>query len=325
MASSTTVTLSDLIEEALSRLHPATERPAEVALAADALASTSDTTITLTGDYAAVRPSTLLEVGQELLLVTGRDTSTPPVFTVARGYAGTPKAAAVTGTVVRISPLWTRYEVYRAILRCFAGPLTAYLPCLTSTTITVTANTYFLSMPAACIDVMRVGVSSIPGSSISKWDEVPQWEFIEDVPVAVVATGKMLTFPPMLAQGQTLHVTYQTAYAWSGGTATPAEAETITLPAAAMDLPSLYASSWMVMGREVSRLELDRVEEWNKDAAIRQGVNLRLATTLWGEFYRRLDEARKVQNVPQRRVYRKMGTLTNGRYIGGSSVRRRRV
>ena len=56
----------------------------------------------------------------------------------------------------------------------------------------------------------------------------------------------------------------------------------------------------------MSRLDLDTLGEWNQDAAIRGGQNLRLMRELWGEYYRRLDEARSIYSVPKHRPYRKM-------------------
>lgn len=324
MATSTTLVLGDVIEEAMALLYRPVERPMQCAVGSDALTSSSaDTTCTLSGDYSSVRVSTVIESGQELILVTARSADATPIFTVARGYAGTPVSAHTTGTVVLVGPLWARYEVRRSILRCFNGPLSAYLPNLTSTTLTTATNSYFVSMPAATVDVVRVAVSSVLSGSVSHWDEISQWDFIEDVPTAVVSTGKMLTFPYGFPTGQSLHVTYQTTYAWSGGTSDPAEAETVPIPAAGADLPALYAAAYQVFAREISRLELDRISEWNSEAAVRQGVNLRMAQTLWTEFYRRLDEARKVQNVPRHRAYRPMRTMSNGRWTNGAPLRRR--
>lgn len=318
MSSSTTATLSDLLEETLAILYRANERPAQCTLGSDALSSTSDTSFTLAGTYTAVQATTVMEFGQELILVTDRTADAIPTFTGARGYAGSPRSTHLTGEVGLISPLWTRFEVRRAILRAFAGPLTTYLPNLTTSTVTTTANQYFASLPATTIEVFRVAVSQISGSSLSVWDEITQWDFHEDVPTSVVATGKMLTFPYGFPAGQALHVTYQTPYAWSGGTADPAETETVSIPSTALDLPALYAAACQVMGREITRLELDRIEEWNQEAAIRQGINLKIATAMWQEFYRRLDEAKRVQNIPRRRPYRKMRQQGMGRWVNGT-------
>lgn len=306
-------------------LQRANERPAQVVVGSNALDSVSDTTLTLTGTIAAVQPTTLLEVGQELLLVTARSADATPVFTVVRGYAGTPKATAATGATVLIKPTWPRYEVRRRVLRAFSGPMTTYLPSITSTKVDVVANTYYVEMPSNCIDVLRVGFTTLDGSSTSQWTEITQWEFVEDVPTTIVASGKMLTYPYGFQSGQDLHVTYQRPYTWSAGGDDPAEAATIDVPVGAEDLPALYAAAYMASNREIARNELDKVEEWNQEAAMRQGMNLRLVSMLWGEFYRRLDECRRVQGVPKKRSYRKLQVITNGRWSNGGRKWRRGV
>lgn len=328
MATSTTLTLSDIIEEAMSLLYRPIERPLQFAVGADAITSTSDASFQMAADNLAVQVSSLLEVERELMLVTAKDSSSPPVLTVERGYAGTggvKVASAPTGTTVLVRPLWARNDVYRAILRCFSGSLATHLPSIDSVTKTLATGAYYVSMPANTIDILRVGMTEygVAGTSqADAWEEVGQWELIEDVPTTVVSTGKMLTLPRWLPVGQEFHVTYQIPYAWSGGTDVPAETETISVPSVAVELPALYAAAHCVLGREISRLELDRIEEWNQEAAIRQGVNLRLATQLWNEFYRRLDEARRVQNLPRRRPYRAMKVHMGGRWNNGFGRRR---
>jgi hypothetical protein len=99
-----------------------------------------------------------------------------------------------------------------------------------------------------------------------------------------------------------LIVTYQAPYTFTG----TGEAATVDVPLGSEDLAPLWAAAYGLSRREVSRSELDKIEEWNQDQAYRQGVNLRLVQQTWGEFYRRLDEARKIQYVPRHRPYRKM-------------------
>jgi hypothetical protein len=326
VATYATLTLSDVIEETLAILYRPTERPRQCMLGSNALtALDTDTTFTLSGTYTAVQATTIIEIGNELILCTAKSADATPVFTCVRGYAGTPVEAHTTGDAVLMSPTWSRYDIRRAILRCFRGVLTTYLPFITSTTLDVVASADYIALPSNCIEVHRVGLTALENESHSMWRELPNWSFIEDIPTSIVSSGKILTHPYGFTAGQDLFVTYQAPYAWSGATEDPADSETISIPAGAQDLPSMYAAAFMVLNREVTRLELDRIEEWNQEAAIRQGVNLRLAQSLWSEFYKRLDEARRQQNVPKYRPFRKMAPLHGGRWVNGGRNWRRQV
>lgn len=300
MATLTTLTLQELIEETLSRLYRTTERPRQVVIGSDALSSTSDTTLTLSsGTVPSV--SDVLEVGQELLLVTAVSADATPVITVSRGYAGTPAVAAASGTIGVVNPLWARFEVRRAILRAFSGTLTVYLPSIVSEAYSSGTGLQYVELPEDTLEVLAV---SHMDSNSGLLSELYGWHFREDLPASVVASGKLLRVAFAYSAGDEIIITRHAAYAWSD--TPPTEASTITLPSFGEDLPALYASAYLVMNREVSRLELDRIEEWNQEAAIRQGVNLRMAQSLWTEFYRRLDEARRVQNRPKIRPFVKM-------------------
>ena len=52
-----------------------------------------------------------------------------------------------------------------------------------------------------------------------------------------------------------------------------------------------------------------KIEEWNQTVAMQQGVNLRWARELWGEVYRRVDEAKSMLALPKHRPFRKMPHL----------------
>jgi hypothetical protein len=93
---------------------------------------------------------------------------------------------------------------------------------------------------------------------------------------------------------------------WSSHPTEPTESATVTLPEGAEDLPALYASAWAVSSREISRGEIDRAEEWNRSEPQRGGVSLSLSKMLWQNFYRSLDEVRRLSPLPVNRPYVKM-------------------
>lgn len=310
-----TLSLSDLIEEALAILYRVTERPLQVVMGTNDLgASTSDVTFTVT-DASAINPPVPVEFGQELVLVTAKSDAATPVLTASRAYAGTPAAAHAEGSVGLINPQWPRREVRRGVLRCIRGPLNTYVPRITSAVYTPTSGKFHLTLPEETLRVFRVGFTKYTPSGLSteteQWREVSQWDYVADVPTEVASTGKMLAFPPGFANPsasgsstQKFYITHQLAWAWSGGTHDPAEAETIKLPVGAEDLPALYAAAFLLARRELTRLEVDKIEEWSQEASIRQGINMRAIQQLWQEFYRRVDEVHRLQTIPRHRPFR---------------------
>lgn len=304
MATTVTLTMSDMIDQTLSELYRLSERPYQTTVGSnDLTASAADVTLTL-GDGSNVNVSDILEVDAELLLVTGKTADATPVFTVTRRYAGTALAAHVEGSVVLKSPQFTRTQIKNRIERFFSGPAHTYLPSITSETMQREPDLQYIVMPATCVRVLSVRhFNTMTGRII----DVGTWRFEEDLPADVVPTGKALRLSTLISDDDDMIVTWQRTYAWS--TTPITEASTIAAPLGTEDLPVLWASAYLTARREVTRLELDTVEEWNQEQATRLGVSLRQVRDLWGEFYRRVDEARKTQYVPRHRPYRKMPNL----------------
>lgn len=305
MSSPSSVTLGDLIEGALNALHQESERPLQLTVGANALNNNlTDTNVTISGDTQnRISAPMLLEHGQELMLVTDKSSASVPVYTVIRGYAGTPHSAAPTGTPLLLEPTWSRYKVRQAILTCFRRTLNSKLPNLVTAQFAPVLNQAIIELPSNTIDVNRVVY-------IDPWngrpDDVFSWDFYDDMPSST--TGKLIRLDPCTPHrwnaDTNLYVTYQTPYEWTpaaGGDPTddPAEDATTSMPLGSEDLPSLYAAAYVLLNRELSRIQMDRTEEWTTEAAVRGGVSMRLVQQSWSNFYAALDEARSMQNVPR--------------------------
>lgn len=293
-----TRTLGDMIEETLDNLYRMSERPYETTVGSDDLSTVSDTQMTL-ADPGAVARTTKLEIGSEVLLVTAKSSDATPVFTVSRGYGNTTKTTHATGDVVKINPTWHRYELERWIKRCYQTVLNSKLPNIESQVMNRTTGLQYIEMPADTVDVYSVRhLSSITGRMI----DIGYWQYEDQIPTSVIQSGKIVRVSAEIDDADDLIVTYQVPYEWSG----TGETAEINQPLGSDDLAPLWAAAYAVARREVSRSELDKIEEWNQEQAIRAGVNLRLLRDMWGEFYRRLDEAKNIHRVPRHRPYRKM-------------------
>ena len=125
------------------------------------------------------------------------------------------------------------------------------------------------------------------------------------MPTGLVTNGRILRTPASVSKDDKLIIDVQLPYVFTGA----GEAATVPLPVSGQDIPVLYAAAYGQSRREVSRAELDKIEEWNQDQAIRAGVNLRMIRDMWGEVYRRVDEAKRNHRMPKTRPYQKMPTV----------------
>lgn len=302
MATTTTLTLGGLIDDTLEMLYRTSERPFQVEVGSSALDSPTDKTLTV-DDADRVQATDVLEIGDELMLITAKSNDATPVLTVSRGYAGTQASSGhATNAVALINPPWPRSSISDWIQRCFKSVMNAQLPNRVSELMTRTTDQQWISMPE---NTMRVySVRHMIGQT-GRIIDVGGWQFEQDMPTGLVSTGKALRTPTSIENNDELVVVYQTPYSFTGS----GDEATISVPIGAEDISALWAAAYAVTRREVNRLDVDKIEEWNQEAAMRQGVNLRWARELWGEVYRRIDEAKSMQGLPKYRTYRKMPHL----------------
>lgn len=307
MATLVTVTRAQLIDEALDWLYQAQERPRPVRIGTDDLADADDTSLTLhAADHGLVFETSILELRQELMLVTVKSTDENPVFTVSRGYASTPNVeGAVLNDELLLSPTYGRYKVATNVARFFDGPANTWLPRKVTASYTRVTDMQLVELPADTMRVLSVRYSNTETGRLIYLDD--GYIFHDDLPAAISSTGKALKTPTLVSNTDELIIVTQEPYAWTEpdpDTTVHDEDDTIDLPAGSQDLPALYAAAYTATGRELQRAELDSIEEWNQDEVIRTGANVRLINQLWSTFYRRLDEARRIHGVPKRREYR---------------------
>lgn len=305
MGPTVSVTLADLVDETLEMLYRYEERPAQTLTTTTMTAASTTVEV---GDATLFTATDLIEIEREILLVTAVSS---PELTVSRGYGGTPVNSAVgTGVEVRKSPRWGRYKVARQIQRSLGSIETTVYP-VESEEYTIGATTkLFLELPANTAWVENVRYQD---TTTGRLVDVGGWEFHYNLPTTVAAGGVALQLPSTVAEDDVIIVSRRTNYAWTdtsagdGSTTTsPEEDDTVLLPVAGRDLPVLYAAASLALGKEATRQDLDRIEEWSEEAARAQGVNLRTVRDLWGTYYRRLDEVQRTYPMRAHRPYQKM-------------------
>jgi len=101
----------------------------------------------------------LVEVDQEIMLVTAANTSTR-TLTVARGYAGTTAATHSDKANIFINPTFPRKSVFDAV---FDNIVRLYPSLYNVTTTNVTANTTYQEVPASTVEVLTSYVQNADG------------------------------------------------------------------------------------------------------------------------------------------------------------------
>ena len=299
------VTLSSLVDRVLLELQDPTTMPLHSTLAAGITAS--ETTLTL-ASADSVNISDVLECGSELMLVTGKTSDPIPVITVSRGYYSSTAAVHAIGAVVAVNPRHPRVRVADAIKRAYPRLEALGLPLVETTTMNRAAGAQYVVLAESTRDVLRVGyVHTVSG----RWYDLGNWEMIDNYPTSLVASGKVLRLSSAISDDDDLQVTCQVPYRWSTWPAAPTEAATITMVEGSEDLPAVYATAWLLSRREIARTDLSRSEEWNQGEPSRGGVSAATVRLQWQEFYRALDEAKRLVpgSVPVHRPYLTMSRI----------------
>lgn len=284
----TTVSLGSLVDSALYEIeHPAERGVALVMSASDFLENATDTQFKL--QAGTLKVNDLAEFGSELVLVTAKTADVTPIYTVHRGYYNTTAVAHAAGTTGHSNPQFPRRRAAEFVNRALTRMEALGVALITSETMTRVAGLRQVVLPA---DVRQVLQVLYVNPTTGRVMELDGWMEHDNVPASVSATGKVLSLPWYVMDADDLQVVYSEPYSWTGDF--PDESATVVLPSAAVDIPSTYAAAMLISGREVSRMQLDRVEEWAQTEPLRGNGGGALVRAKWQEFYRLLDEARRV-------------------------------
>lgn len=280
----TTVTLGELIERTLYELEAPTERGKPVVLGSDL--DDNDTTFTLTSG--SLQESDLVEFGAELLLVTTKSADLTPLYTVQRGYYNTTRAAHATSDVGYANPQFPRRRVADFVDRSLVRLEALGAPLLVAEMFEREEGTRIVELPAAARQVLRVTYYNEESGRLLDLNGWEQFFVATDIST----NGNILAAPWYVTDDDQLQVTYTTRYTWDG--TFPDEDAILTIHAAAVDLPASYAAAMLLSGREISRQQLDRASEFSQTEPMRSTGGGALVRAKWQDFYRALDEARRV-------------------------------
>ncbi len=286
-----TVTLATIVDRALqeARSHYEVGRPCLRSVSLDATANTFTLNV-------AAAVGDILEFAAELMLVTAKNTDPNPIYTVARGWNGSTAVAHSANETGFINPSFTRKGASEGAQRSLSAIEAGNLPILRTAryTPTVDPNDALLPTPTGQLVVELAADTSDVWYVRNGIEDIPRARFRDNLPVTVYTTGRCLFLPLGWQATWNVDVTRLTPYRWSTYPAAPTEAATLEIPEGAEFLPSCYATAWLLTGREVSRSEIDRTEEYSRTIGLRDGVTRAVVREAWSTFYRKMDEARRL-------------------------------
>lgn len=296
---STSKTLDAFIDEALAEIVRYDERGYGVTTSsAMTLAST-----TLTSDAGAkISPTDVIEIGSELMLVSAVSADVIPVLTVSRGYDNTTIATHASGVVATVNPSFTRKRVGLAIQRAFPAIEAGRVFNVVTESLTREPGMEFALFSVPVRDVLRVGYMDGYG----RFEPVVDgWRFFDDMPTSTAPNGQIIRVPRYVNDDDELVVTYSTPFRWSSYPASPSGTDTMTMPEGSEHLPCQYAVAWLAVGRELSRQDIDRTEEWNRSQGYTSGLSTSLIKQMWAQFYQALANAARLYVPEVARPYRR--------------------
>jgi len=284
----TTVTLGSLIDSALYEIeHPSERGIALVMSSSNYLENATDAQFAL--QSGALKVNDLAEFGSELVLVTEKSADVTPIYTVHRGYYGTTAVAHGAAATGQANPQFPRRRAADFVNKALTRMSALGVPLISSGTFNRESGKRQIVLPEDVHQVLQVLYVNPTTGRVLPLDG---WQEYDNLPTTLASSGKVLSIPWYVMDADDIHVVYSEPYTWTG--TFPEEDATVTLPAAAVDLPATYAAAMLVAGREVSRAQLDRVEEWAQTEPLRGQGGGALVRAKWQEFYRLLDEARRV-------------------------------
>lgn len=280
--------LGDLVEEVVSTLYGHTDVPMLGALVGAVDADSDELALDFGNNPGAARPTGIVEVDNELILITRFDAdngvaSIPPW---GRGHNGTTAAAHAAGAKVTVRPRFPRKQVKQVlnqVLQASCPPLFAAKDLDPIDTGAFVQLGY--PLPAGTLRVLRVDATEFGGDS-------PLFErrMIRDWTVREVAGQRLLELP-FWNQFQTVQVTVAAAPAPLVNDAD--DFATVTgLPESAADLAVLGTIARLVLGAELARQQTSSVEASSRTERIQAGSGTTISRYFQALYTQRLEAER---------------------------------
>lgn len=231
--------------------------------------------------YSTMGGTGLLEIGSELIQMTGFDaaSNTATIPTWGRAQLGTSQTTLTAGSKVTVNPLWPYWHSAQAIIDGLRG-MYPQLFAVKNTEFSSTVMTERYALPSDVEDVLDMRIKWQPGLD---W-EYPLTRFTIDT--SMLDGNRYLYMPALGQSGRTIRVTYKAIPTYPTGPAdTSWTFESSGFPSSSEDLPILRAAGSLVIDAEASRLQ-DYSSEQSDRARFIQGGSGTAASRRFDEMYK---------------------------------------
>lgn len=240
-------------------------------------ASMTDTqgTISYRGFLPAWGPGSLIQVGEERMLVTEND-DVNHTATVVRGWDGTTAAAHTAGEPIILEPRGDRGEVVNLINDCL-NDMFPELFRVDAVEVDYSASIIGYEIPNEAHRILQVSALTAP--SALYWEPIFDWHIEDNADTGHFSTGKAIMINTSLPVGGKFRVKYGTTF-------TPVTGESQDLETDAglddymVDLPYYYALSRLLPGEEQLRSQIHAAENHQRAQDVPGFLALRT-----GEWY----------------------------------------
>ncbi len=225
--------------------------------------TSSDTTVTFEMPLETISTGAYLGIDLEVLYVKSVD-STSSVATVRRGMLGSTAATHATGALVYVNPLFSKWQIFKALNIEIASLSGADNGLFAETAFTLTTQsvqrTY--NIPDANVDlrqILEIRYDS-PGAE-NYWPVVPKRHFmvIRDLEAdATNTSGMSIRIDDSFVPGRDLVVRYAGDFTALSSTLSSDAQTTTKLGATMLDIPAIGAAARLMAGRVAKRTFIER-------------------------------------------------------------------
>ncbi len=286
-----TVTLADMKGRIKQTLQGYTRNQEQITWLSAPMTA-SDTTFTVDLTTVGLVSRGLVQIGDELLLVSSFNRNTGEVTVAAgvngRGRENTTAASHAINDIVTMDPDYPRQRITEAINDTIQATYPD-LYVMDSVEFPKVAAKYEYEMPAAAEDVLRVTFDTIGPSRV--WPGSQEWRFNPQASTSSngTTTGKSLAIGDFITPGRSIRAIYTKKPGVFTDDSQDYET-TIGYPERTIDMIQFGAVARLLTGVESARLQQKSVEATERAPLVPTGAASNASQYFWGMYRQRLNE-----------------------------------
>lgn len=233
----------------------------------------SETPIQVNAFLPSVGTGSILQIGEEYILVTAVSGTTTLTLTVIRGWLGSTAASHSMNDPVYINPTLKSFEVLPLVNECLRM-IYPHLFVVDTTTLSYSPASLGYDMPANCGFPLRVDAQQ--DSIAYMWKRINDWQYIPNADTTDFPNGKAIILNVALPNGNKVKVIYAKQFTSIAASSDDLEA-VAGMQEYMTDLPYYYAMNKLVAGMDVDRADTSGASSHQRAADVPPFLGLRTA------------------------------------------------